>query len=104
VYLLVVQKGNTIMNIQQQIIIQACYDEIERREINCDRESFVEDLVMRKIPRLNPGEYLVMKIEENSLTDIERLDGFHSAQNIDIESILISSAILENKFHEQYQF
>ena len=92
------------MNIQQQIIIQACYDEIERREINCDGESFVEDLVMRKIPRLNPGEYIVMKIKENFLTDIDRLDSFHSAQNIDIESILISSAILENKFHEQYQF
>lgn len=92
------------MNIQQQIIINACYEEIEKRELICEDETFVEDTVVRKIPRLNPGEYLVMKIRDKTLVDVDRLDGFHSAQNIDIESILIPANILENKFHEQYQF
>lgn len=92
------------MNLQQRFIAEYCENEILNRGLITEDDFSVEACVLRNVSRIDPGEYLVMRFRGDVLYDIDRLDGFHSAQTIEEDSIVISSRTLEARFHDQYQF
>ena len=92
------------MNLQQRFIAEYCENEILNRGLITEDDFSVEACVLRNVSRIDQGEYLVMRLRGDVLYDIDRLDGFHSAQTIEEDSIVISSRTLEARFHDQYQF
>ena len=92
------------MNLQQRFITEYCENEILKRGLITEDDFSVEACVLRNVSRIDQGEYLVMRFRGDVLYDIDRLDGFHSAQTIEEGSIVISSRTLEAQFHDQYQF
>ena len=91
------------MNLQQRFITEYCENEILNRGLITEDDFSVEACVLRSVSRIDPGEYLVMRFRGDVLYDIDRLDGFHSAQTIEEDSIVISSRTLEAQFHDQHQ-
>jgi len=91
------------MNLQQRFITEYCENEILKRGLITEEDFSVEACVLRNVSHIDQGEYLVMRFRGDVLYDIDRLDGFHSAQTIEEDSIVISSRTLEARFHDQHQ-
>jgi hypothetical protein len=91
------------MSLQQKVIAEYCENEILKRGLIAEKDFSVDACVLRNVSRIDQGEYLVMRFRGDVLYDIDRLDGFHSAQNIEEDSIVISSRTLEARFHDQHQ-
>ena len=86
------------MNLQQRFITEYCENEILKRGLITEDDFSVEACVLRNVSRIDQGEYLVMRFRGDVLYDIDRLDGFPSAQTMEEDSIVISSSTLDARF------
>ena len=92
------------MTYQTKIITDYILATLESHQIDIEQEIDINNLISRKIGKLNYGQDIALDIENDSLIGIHKLDNFEDTSIISKDSIIISYRELEAMYYETTSF